>query len=61
VARTTRLRINLVDPGPVRTHLRAQAFPGEDAAKHRTPDEVTAVFVDLAAPDCTITGQIVDA
>lgn len=60
VARST-LKINLVDPGPVRTHLRAQAFPGEDAAKHRTPDEVTAVFVDLAAPDCTITGQIVDA
>jgi NAD(P)-dependent dehydrogenase (short-subunit alcohol dehydrogenase family) len=61
VARTTSLKINLVDPGPVRTHLRAQAFPGEDAAKHPRPDDVTGVFVDLAAPDCAITGEIVDA
>lgn len=60
VARSN-MRINLVDPGPVRTHLRAQAFPGEDPAKHRGPDEVTGVFVDLAAPDCAITGEIVDA
>jgi len=61
VARTTSLKINLVDPGSVRTHLRAQAFPGEDPMKHRAPDEVTGVFVDLAAPDCTITGEIIDA
>jgi NAD(P)-dependent dehydrogenase (short-subunit alcohol dehydrogenase family) len=57
----TNLRINLIDPGPVRTNLRAQAFPGEDPMKHRAPAEVTGVFVDLAAPDCTITGEIVDA
>ena len=60
VARSN-LKINLVDPGPVRSHLRAQAFPGEDPMKHRSPDDVTGVFVDLAAPDCTVTGQIVDA
>ena len=60
VARSN-LKINLVDPGPVRSHLRAQAFPGEDPAKHRHPDEVTGVFVDLAAPDCAVTGEIVDA
>jgi NAD(P)-dependent dehydrogenase (short-subunit alcohol dehydrogenase family) len=60
-ARTTNLKINLVDPGPVRTHLRAQAYPGEDPMKHRPPAEVTGVFVDLAAPDCKISGEIVDA
>jgi NAD(P)-dependent dehydrogenase (short-subunit alcohol dehydrogenase family) len=57
----TNLRINLVDPGPVRTQLRATAFPGEDPLKHRAPEDVTGAFVDLAAPDCTITGEIVDA
>ena len=57
----TNLRINLVDPGAVRTHLRAQAFPGEDPMKHRAPAEVTGAFVDLAAPDCKISGEIVDA
>jgi NAD(P)-dependent dehydrogenase (short-subunit alcohol dehydrogenase family) len=60
-ARTTNLKINLVDPGPVRTYLRAKAFPGEDPMKHRAPEEVAGVFVDLAAPDCTITGEIIDA
>lgn len=59
--RMTKLRINLVDPGPVRTHLRAQAYPGEDPMKHRPAAEVTGVFVDLAAPDCSITGEIVEA
>jgi len=57
----TNLRVNLIDPGPVRTHLRAQAYPGEDPMKHRPAAELTGTFVDLAAPDCTITGQIVDA
>ena len=60
VARTTDLKINLVDPGPVSTHLRAKAFPGEDPAKHRSPDQVTGPFLDLASPGCTITGEIVD-
>lgn len=58
---TTKLRINLVDPGPVRTHLRAKAYPGEDPQKHRAPEQVTGVFVDLAAPDCQRSGEIVDA
>jgi NAD(P)-dependent dehydrogenase (short-subunit alcohol dehydrogenase family) len=45
----------------IRTQLRATAFPGEDPLKHRAPEDVTGAFVDLAAPDCTITGEIVDA
>ena len=31
----TRVRANLIDPGIVRTRLRACAFPGEDAARER--------------------------
>jgi len=60
-ARITNLKINLVDPGPVRTHLRAQAFPGEDPKRHRAPDEVAGAFVDLASPACAFSGEIVDA
>ena len=61
VGRTTRLKVNLVDPGIVRTLLRAQAFPGEDPMKHKPPEAVTDVFVKLAAPDCTRNGEIVEA
>ncbi|HYX02554.1 MAG TPA: SDR family NAD(P)-dependent oxidoreductase, partial [Reyranella sp.] len=33
----TNVRVNLFDPGPMRTGLRAQAFPGEDPAKQTPP------------------------
>ncbi len=61
VAATSRLQVNLVDPGIVRTRLRAEAFPGEDPLIHPAPDAVTEVFVDLAAADCRRTGEIVTA
>src|SRR5262245_14169587 len=33
----TRVRANLVNPGPTRTSMRAQAFPGEDPGTLKTP------------------------
>jgi len=56
----TKLRINLVNPGPIRTRLRAAAFPGEDPASLRAPEAITDVFVDLAAPDCARHGEVVE-
>ena len=38
------LKINIVDPGPTSTNLRAGAFPGEDQRKIKGPDRV-AKFV----------------
>ena len=49
----TDLRVNLVDPGPMRTRLRAKAFPGEDKAMLAAPKERTDVFVELAEAGCT--------
>jgi NAD(P)-dependent dehydrogenase (short-subunit alcohol dehydrogenase family) len=57
----TALRVNLLDPGIVRSKLRAAAFPIEDPAKLRTPDEVTDRFVELAAAGCASHGEIVRA
>lgn len=53
------VRVNLVDPGKIRTGLRAQAFPGEDPAGLAPPEAVTGLFVDLAATDCTKNGEVV--
>jgi NAD(P)-dependent dehydrogenase (short-subunit alcohol dehydrogenase family) len=57
----TKVRANLLDPGPVRTALRAQAFPGEDPMKLKTPDAVAPRFLELALPDCERTGEILHA
>ncbi|HXP95261.1 MAG TPA: SDR family NAD(P)-dependent oxidoreductase [Telmatospirillum sp.] len=61
VAATSPLKVNLVSPGIVRTRMRAEAFPGEDPLSHPEPDAIADVFVDLAAPDCARTGDIVEA
>ena len=57
----TPLRVNLVNPGPIRTAMRAQAMPGEDPMTLRTPEQITDCFVDLAAADCTRNGELVQA
>ncbi|MFQ5783746.1 MAG: SDR family NAD(P)-dependent oxidoreductase [Alphaproteobacteria bacterium] len=57
----TGVRVNLIDPGVVRTRLRAEAFPGEDPMTLPHPDAVAGAFVDLAAPACARNGQVVRA
>lgn len=57
----TDLRVNLLDPGVVRTRMRAQAFPGEDPARLPAPDSVAGLFVDLAAADCRRHGEVLRA
>ena len=59
VARTA-IRVNLIDPGIVRTRLRAAIFPGEDPAGLPAPESVTDAFVELASPECTRNGDIVE-
>lgn len=57
----TKMRANLIDPGVVRTAMRATAFPGEDPETLSHPDAVTDVFVDLAETECRRNGEIVRA
>jgi len=57
----TRVRANLIDPGRVRTRMRAKAYPGEDPASLKTPDEIMAKFVELATADFTGNGEVVKA
>lgn len=53
----TSVRVNLVNPGPTRTKMRAVAFPGEDPDTLPDPDELVSLFVELASPDCTKNGE----
>ena len=59
--RKTNVRANLLDPGPTRTALRAEAYPGEDPTTLKTADSATGLFVDLAEAACTRNGEIVRA
>jgi NAD(P)-dependent dehydrogenase (short-subunit alcohol dehydrogenase family) len=56
-----RIRVNLVNPGAVRTNMRALAYPAEDAAKLKTADEIVAPYLWLLGPDSAgISGVRVD-
>jgi NAD(P)-dependent dehydrogenase (short-subunit alcohol dehydrogenase family) len=56
---TTPIRANLVDPGPVHTRLRNNAFPGEDKSLLRRPEDVTAPFLAAASAECRGNGEII--
>jgi NAD(P)-dependent dehydrogenase (short-subunit alcohol dehydrogenase family) len=56
----TPVRVNLVNPGPTRTGMRAKAFPGEDPASLKPPEHVVEAFVRLATPACTDNGRLHD-
>ena len=57
----TRVRANLIDPGIVRTRLRARAFPGENPAHLAPPESVADAFLALASPECSRNGEVVMA
>lgn len=46
----TRLRVNLFDPGTMRTRLRAHAYPGEDPASQPTPEAAAKALTELCLP-----------
>lgn len=48
---TTPLRVNLLDPGAVRTAMRAKAFPAEDPQTLPLPETVAEWFVKLCLAD----------
>ncbi len=50
---STPIRISIVDPGRMRTALRAQAFPGEDPQTLPHPSEIGPLMVELARGDLT--------
>jgi NAD(P)-dependent dehydrogenase (short-subunit alcohol dehydrogenase family) len=49
-----------VNPGPLRTRMRAAAMPGEDPMTLRTPEEFAPKLADLCGPDWKETGKIYD-
>ena len=54
----TGVKVNLFNPGPIRTRMRAKAMPGEDPMTLDTPDQAAEAIVPLCLPSCGATGMI---
>ncbi len=57
----TVLRVNLFNPGPTRTRMRAQVMPGEDPMTLPTAEDVAEKILSLCLPSCSETGKLYDA
>ncbi len=55
------LKVNILNPGRLRTAMRVEAYPGEDPQTLPHPDSVVGKFIDLASPDYPQTGKTVNA
>ena len=56
------LRVNSLNPGPVRTEMRRLAFPAEDRDALATPESILGTYLYLLGPDSKgVTGQQFDA
>jgi NAD(P)-dependent dehydrogenase (short-subunit alcohol dehydrogenase family) len=57
---STPVRVNLFNPGPTRTRMRAQVMPGEDPMTLPTPEAVAEKILPLCLPSCSETGKLYD-
>jgi NAD(P)-dependent dehydrogenase (short-subunit alcohol dehydrogenase family) len=56
----TNVRVNLFNPGPTRTRMRAQAMPGEDPMTLDPPHKVAEHLLQLCLPSCDKNGMLYD-
>jgi len=54
---STPIKLNIVNPGPTRTAMRAQVMPKEDPMSLKTPEDIAPLFVELASPAFTKSGE----
>lgn len=57
---STAIRVNLFNPGPIRTRMRAIVMPGEDPTTLDTPAQAADFIVPLCLPSCTESGKFYD-
>ncbi|MBB3770256.1 NAD(P)-dependent dehydrogenase (short-subunit alcohol dehydrogenase family) [Angulomicrobium tetraedrale] len=60
VANISNLRVNLINPGPTRTRMRAKAFPSEDPQTLPAPEDIATAILALCLPSFEETGKLYD-
>jgi NAD(P)-dependent dehydrogenase (short-subunit alcohol dehydrogenase family) len=56
----TAIKANLVNPGPMRTAMRATLMPGEDPMSLPAPEEICPLLLELAAPSLARSGETIE-
>jgi NAD(P)-dependent dehydrogenase (short-subunit alcohol dehydrogenase family) len=56
----TKVKVNLLNPGPIRTAMRAKAMPGEDPSSLKRPEEIAPLIVELLSPSNQKNGELVN-
>jgi NAD(P)-dependent dehydrogenase (short-subunit alcohol dehydrogenase family) len=56
----TSVRAALLNPGGTATRMRAEAFPGEDAATLPSPEQIAELVLELCRPDREPPREVVD-
>lgn len=56
----TAVKVMAVNPGPLRTRMRAEAMPGEDPKTLRTPEDFAPEVLALCLPEWSQTGKVYD-
>jgi NAD(P)-dependent dehydrogenase (short-subunit alcohol dehydrogenase family) len=54
---STPMRVNLLNPGPMRTRMRRQAFPGEDENALPPPEAIVPLALSLLTPETAAHGE----
>ena len=57
---TTAIKVSLLNPGPIRTRMRAQAMPGEDPDSLPPAEAVAEAFLPLVSPSQKESGLTYD-
>jgi NAD(P)-dependent dehydrogenase (short-subunit alcohol dehydrogenase family) len=57
---TSNIRVMLINPGALRTRMRATAMPGEDPSTLRAPEELAPKIVEICSSHWTETGKLYD-
>ncbi|MDI1303096.1 MAG: YciK family oxidoreductase [bacterium] len=48
---TSNIRVNCINPGATRTRMRAEAYPGENPASLKAPEDIMPLYLYLMGPD----------
>jgi NAD(P)-dependent dehydrogenase (short-subunit alcohol dehydrogenase family) len=56
----TKVKANLLNPGAIRTAMRAKAMPGEDPSSLKRPEELAPLIVELLSPSNGRNGELIN-
>ncbi len=60
IEKVSNIKVNLVDPGPIRTAMRAKAMPGENPETLTTAEQLAESIIPLLMPTFDQTGVLYD-